>query len=130
MQQYKCILLVDDDLVSSFLNKEILVRYGVTGTIHTAKNGSDALQFIQGRQNTSEPCPDLILLDINMPVMDGFEFLAEFQKLPASVQESVHIVILTSSSNRVDRDRAEKFQIKGYLNKPLTFDNLNAVFQQ
>jgi CheY-like chemotaxis protein len=129
MHEYKCILLVDDDLVSSFLNKEILTRFGVKGQIHTSKNGKEALKFIAERQNGDNPCPDFIFLDINMPVMDGFEFLTEFQKLPKDIQDAIRIVILTSSSNRVDRERAEQFPIKEYLNKPLTFDHLKMVLQ-
>ena len=129
MRSYKCILLVDDDLVSSFLNKEILSRFGMKGQIHTAKNGDDALKFISARENVTDSCPDLIFLDINMPVMDGFEFLAEFQKFPEEQRSSVDIVMLTSSSNTLDRERSEQYPIKGYVNKPLTFENLKTILQ-
>ncbi len=124
MKKYNCVLLVDDDLVSCFLNKEILTTLEVTDDIHTAGNGEEALHFISENQKKQNHCPDLIFLDINMPVMDGFQFLSELEKLQNGQLQIAKIIILTSSNNPVDRKLATQFHISGYINKPLTWENL------
>lgn len=125
MKHYKCILLVDDDSVSNFLNKKILSTLAIMNDLHTATNGQEAIEFINN--NAGSDCPDLIFLDINMPVMDGFQFLEEFQQFPAQQRERIEIIVLTSSSNKKDVEKAYQFPILGYLNKPLTIENVKSV---
>lgn len=125
MKQFKCVLLVDDDLVSNFLNKEILSSIGITNDFHVATNGEEAIDFINN--NVGSDCPDLIFLDINMPVMDGFQFLEEFEQFPNEQRERIKIVMLTSSSNKKDIERAYQFPILGYLNKPLKIADIKSV---
>jgi CheY-like chemotaxis protein len=127
MQKYNCVLLVDDDLVSSFLIKEILIRFKVTEHTHTARNGQEALHFIKENFKTETACPDLVFLDINMPVMDGFEFLEEFQKLSKQQKETLKIIVLTSSANPADVTKAKQYFIEGYITKPLTFEKLQNI---
>ena len=124
MKKYNCILLVDDDLISCFLNKEILTTLKVTDHIHTASNGEEALHFIVENRKKQNPCPDLIFLDINMPAMDGFQFLSELQKLQEGQLQIAKIIILTSSNSPIDRNLAAQYHISGYINKPLTGENL------
>lgn len=125
-KNYKSVLLVDDDKVSCFINERILKTFGVTALIHTVNNGQEALNFIQENNNNHERFPDLILLDLHMPVMNGFEFMEDFSKL--SYQGEVpKILILTSSANPVDREKVEQYPILGYMNKPLRFEELNKV---
>ncbi|MDB5282597.1 MAG: response regulator, partial [Bacteroidota bacterium] len=90
--ELKKILLVDDSQPFNFLTRLVLTQNGVNCKIDEALNGKTALDYI----NKSAECPDIILLDINMPVMDGFEFLAEFKKL--SKCANTRIYILTSSN--------------------------------
>lgn len=125
MKQFKCVLLVDDDVVSNFLNKEILSSIGITNEFHVVTNGEEAINFINN--NVGSDCPDLIFLDINMPVMDGFQFLEEFEQFPNQQRERIKIVMLTSSSNKKDIERAYQFPILGYLNKPLTIADVKSV---
>jgi CheY-like chemotaxis protein len=127
MQKFNCVLLVDDDQVSSFLIKEILKTNKVSQKIHSAQNGEEALKFIN-QNNDPTARPDLIFLDINMPVMDGFQFLEEFQKLSNALRSSIKIIVLTSSSNSSDMKKASEYPIQGYLTKPLTIKNLEQVF--
>jgi CheY-like chemotaxis protein len=127
MQKYNCVLLIDDDLISSFLIKEILLRFKVTDHTHAVRNGREALDFIEENFKTETACPDLIFLDLNMPVMDGFEFLEEFKKLSQIRKKSLKIIVLTSSANPSDVTKANEYFIDGYLNKPLTFENLQKV---
>jgi CheY-like chemotaxis protein len=125
---YNRILLVDDDLVSSLLNREMLSRFGLKNQTYSMRNGKDALKFILENRSLGNAFPDLLLLDINMPVMGAFEFLAKFQRLPSNIRDSIQIIILTSSNNPDDLERAHAFPIKAYLTKPLTAENLSTIF--
>ena len=119
----KSVLLIDDDHVSCFINEKILKMHGVTDRIHTVHNGMAALDFIQENCNNSDVFPELILLDIHMPIMNGFEFMESFLKLALGIPSKVFI--LTSSTNAIDRKRAEQFPIAGYLTKPLKLEELD-----
>ncbi|GAB4412689.1 MAG: hypothetical protein OHK0039_18890 [Bacteroidia bacterium] len=91
-------------------------------------NGEDALQYLRAQlSQRTEPGahkPNLILLDINMPVMDGFEFLEAWQKIDFSGKDQVRIVMLTSSSNPRDLEAARNYGVDGFINKPLTREKI------
>ena len=110
------LLLVDDDSAFNFLNRIILRSSGVNCEIDECLDGQAALKYVTG----AEKCPDVILLDINMPIMDGFEFLEEFER---HHKFSIHtkVFVLTSSDQDEDRKGALKYAcVKGYFDKPLT----------
>jgi CheY-like chemotaxis protein len=113
------LLLVDDDEICIFLTKRIIRYAGVEEDIHTAANGMRALEFIQSTIAEGLPLPSTILLDLNMPVMDGFTFINSFQALKAPGSENVRIIIVSSSVNRSDIDRAERLGIVDFMQKPL-----------
>lgn len=125
-----CVLVVDDDETAILLNKILISRSGLAKHLHHSMNGSEALDFI-GNNCNPEPietiCPDLIFLDINMPVMDGFGFLEEFRKAHPWLKEKIHVYMLTSSSNPKDYEKAHSYGISGYLNKPLTREVLEEI---
>ncbi len=129
----KCVLLVDDDPVSLWLQKEVMRLYDdeVSHT-HEASNGEEALEFILQYCDDQvirfpEHCPDLILLDLNMPVMDGFAFLEAFQKIDSRYKDSMRVVVLTSSNNPDDKKKLEPYPVEKYVNKPLTSEKLEAI---
>lgn len=133
MKKYQNVLLVDDDDSSNFLNERIIKKLNLAEETHVCGNGKSALDYIISncKSGTVPPgsCPDLVLLDINMPVMDGFEFLAKYETIDGLQKERRKIYILTSSSDPNDLRRAKNFQIEGYLNKPLTREKLLALVQ-
>ena len=119
MNKLRCILLIDDDPVTNFVNQMLLEDLQVTEQVLVAHNGKDALELIKKAFQESN-CPQLILLDINMPVMNGFEFLKAYEKLEIAHKQSVMIVMLTTSLNPKDVDMLKEAPIEGFLNKPLT----------
>lgn len=120
MPQRLRVLLVDDDQTTNFLNKLLLTRLGVTEQVLTAANGEEALRILAQQGHEPAICPNLILLDMNMPVLNGLAFLEAYTQLPAAVQRAIVIVMLTTSLHPVDLARAEQLPIAGFLNKPLT----------
>lgn len=116
-----CILLVDDDSINNFINIKILRKIGASEKVKTALNGQEALEYIKEFcQATELCCPDLIFLDINMPVMNGFEFLEAYRHLKLGNKCKVKIVVLTTSTNPSDLDRIRDLGITDFLSKPLT----------
>lgn len=116
MKKLKSVLLVDDSDATNELTSFHLRRLKLCDEIYVKKNGKEALLFLQEKKIS----PDLILLDINMPVMNGFEFLEAYSKLELSSKDSIIIVLLTSSSNPSDISSAqENSWVKGYFQKPL-----------
>lgn len=131
MRKFNCTLVVDDDPISCFINEKIIEAACLTDHAHLAHNGKEALDFIEDNCNVvyiAPACPDLIFLDLNMPVMNGFEFLDAFDKLEFRTKPETQIVVLTSSSNLMDIERIQGYNILGYLNKPLTVEHLEMLF--
>jgi CheY-like chemotaxis protein len=122
----KNVLIVDDDPISAFLTKLILEDIGFVKDIFIESNGEDAYHFIsngkvQGRL-------DLILLDLNMPKMNGFEFLEVVNSSQLINPEQLKIVVLTSSTNEHDREMAYRYRVHDFLEKPLNEDKIKRFF--
>lgn len=115
------ILLVDDDEAANFLHTMIIKQLDCTENIITKENGVEALDYLRSTIDGIYPQPDLILLDINMPIMDGWEFLGEYEKLKDDQLAKIVIVMLTTSLNPDDRKKAEVIpDISGFISKPLS----------
>ncbi|GAB3577443.1 response regulator [Hymenobacter daeguensis] len=130
MQKLTCALLVDDDQTTNYLNQLLLKRLSVTDKILVALNGQEALDLLQIHCRQATPdCPALILLDVKMPVMDGFAFLEAYNRLPLPEKQAIIIVMLTTSLHPQDVERVQKLNIAGFLNKPLTENKINDVLK-
>ncbi len=125
MKSLNSILIVEDDDVTRFLMMRVIKKVIKDQPILTASNGKEALTVLN-QVCATDVCPELILLDINMPLMDGFEFLQAWQS-SILANLPLQIVLLTSSVNPQDVARAKNFLIKEYLQKPLTEDKLRRV---
>lgn len=133
MKKIKNLLVVDDDLVSSYLISSTLEDMAVADKVATVYNGKEALDFLE--QNCSnnkgeEFCPAFILLDLNMPVMDGFEFLEAFQQKYTACFGKITVCILSSSSALKDQQKALQYPVAGYITKPLTEESLKPILEK
>ncbi|MDX5346458.1 MAG: response regulator, partial [Hymenobacteraceae bacterium] len=129
------VLLVDDDDTTNFLNKRLLIEMGVAKEIKVLTNGKDALEYlIKACNNNPDPeavCPDLIFLDIKMPVMDGFTFLEEYHNRGLDSGDHVIILMLTSSASFYDLHRIKDFKkVKKHFSKALTKHDVNEVMNE
>jgi CheY-like chemotaxis protein len=117
----KQILLIDDNEIDNYINKHVLISQKAGEEIKITLSGEEALEYLFSRNEIGLPFPELIFLDINMPGIDGFGFLQEFEKFPAEVRRNSTIYMLTSSQNPDDIIRArQNLLVKDYLEKPLT----------
>jgi CheY-like chemotaxis protein len=115
---FKSVLIIDDDEVNNYINERLLIKLNVADEISIARNGEEGIKCLI--EHCTTICPDLILLDINMPVMDGFEFLEKFQLINFENKHQVIVAVLTTSSDIRDKQRMESYGVVHYLNKPLT----------
>lgn len=135
MKKLKNIVLVDDDSISNIMNEMVIKDMGVAEEVITCKNGQEALEYVEknftlpkGNEEGPLDTTNLILLDLNMPGMNGFDFLEAFSKLNKIDRESTPIVIiLSSSSHEQDVEKAINYKISGYLTKPLTHEKIKAI---
>lgn len=127
------ILLVDDDVITNFLNESLLKEMNVADHIDIVYDGLNALDFIKKHWTYDEvsiQAPDgkLILLDINMSNMNGFEFLEHFEKIDQS--QNVTVALLTTSVNKQDMNKAESYKVKCYIEKPLNESKMKALLMK
>lgn len=119
----KSILLVDDDEINNFLNTMIIDENELAYKVATYTSAEKALQFLSSLINNSDinNLPDLILLDVNMPEMDGWDFLEEYKKLDPRAVKKIKLMMLSSSMHERDLNKAKSYKfVVDYLPKPLT----------
>ena len=125
-----CILLIDDDEPTNFLNKMTLEQSGCASYVQIAQGGQEALDYLVGCGQGDSPRPDLIFLDINMPAMDGWEFLEKYRHLLPEQKAPVVMIMLTTSLNPDDEAKARAIpEVSGFENKPLRIDRLRELLR-
>ena len=128
--QIRSILLIDDDPITNMINTKIIEKgLDLDYKVVAFTNPYEAIQQLQQWSASAEDeFPGILFLDINMPQMDGWEFLEEFQKLPASALEKCSVVMLSSSIDRDDIERSRTYKVvREFISKPLTADILKAL---
>lgn len=130
MKRLNLILLVDDDETTNYLNKRLLNNLAIAERIEVATNGEEALKFLQTNHAAGNPNPELILLDIKMPVMDGFEFLEEYDQLPSELKNCVLVMMLTSSASFYDLERLKQYNtVQRHISKPLQESHIQEIME-
>ncbi|NJL49039.1 MAG: response regulator [Leptolyngbyaceae cyanobacterium SM2_5_2] len=122
------VLLVEDDEVDIMNVQRAFQRHNITNPLYVAHNGLDALKMLRGDGEHAPTIPShrrMILLDINMPKMNGIEFLQELRQ--DDTLKSTPVVVLTTSGADQDRLNAYRFNVAGYILKPVTFSTFSEV---
>jgi CheY-like chemotaxis protein len=132
--QLNCILLIDDDEPTNFLNKLTLEQTGCTRSIQVAQSGQEALDYLRNIDRDDMPAnrrPDLIFLDVNMPAMDGWEFLEQYRSLPSERKADIVLIMLTTSLNPDDELRTRTIpEVSGFENKPLSQQRIEKLLEK
>ena len=130
--RYYAVMLIDDNEIDNLINQKMIEASNITQHIYTHTGARSAIEFLKNIEKLDELAkkvlPDVIFLDIDMPLMDGFQFLEEFEKLSAEAKDKCRIVMLTSSINPQDVNKSKKYiYVKKYINKPLSQQNLEKL---
>lgn len=126
MKKIEIACIIDDDPIYIFCTKRIMVLADFCESFLIFHNGKEALDRLTSIILAKENLPEIILLDLNMPVMDGWEFLEEFTQIPSS--KTITIYIITSSINPEDVERAKQYEsISNYIVKPVTIETLKEI---
>ena len=134
-KKLKAILLVDDDEGTNYFHNHIIKKANVSENVYIAYNGIEALDFLKKcaadkQMDGTRLEPDLILLDINMPKVNGWDFLEEYKKLKEELKEQIIIVMLTTSFNPDDEIKARSIkEITDYKYKPLSDEMLEEILR-
>jgi CheY-like chemotaxis protein len=127
-KKYRTVMLIDDNEIDNLINQKMIEAAAVAENIYTHTGAQSAIEFLKNMEKmdvADKVLPDIIFLDIDMPLMDGFQFLDEFEKLTKLTKKKSRIVMLTSSINPQDFNRSKKYpNVKLYLNKPLSHDSI------
>lgn len=125
----KTVLLIDDEVISNVMHTLMLRRIPQVGHIHEVLNGKEALTYLEEALLNNIPLPDIIYLDINMPVMNGFEFIEKLIEHPLINHHELTIVMLTSSIHPKDITRAKALGIVHFFVKPLNESHIQQTIK-
>ncbi len=130
--RFSTVMLIDDNEMDNFINQKIIEANGFAEKIYTNTNGLSAIEFLKNiyvkKEMLDKMIPDVVFVDLNMPILNGFQFIEKFYELPTPIVEKSKIVILTSSLNAADKDIARRLNPEiVFLNKPLTAEALASI---
>lgn len=129
MKKIDLACIVEDDPVHLFITKKYIELSGFVEKILVCQNGKEAYSTLKTMILNSENLPQIIFLDLNMPVWDGWQFLDEFTQIP--IEQKITIFILTSSNSEEDLKRAEKYSLtSNYLVKPIDQSQLKNILAE
>lgn len=130
VKKLNSILLIDDDVDCNFFHQRLIHKMDCVENIYIAKNGKEAIELLNKEDNGKYLNPDIIFLDINMPIMNGWEFIEEYKNLKEEQKAKVVLMMLTTSLNESDIEKAKKYKdIKGYKNKYLDLNTMTEIFR-
>lgn len=122
------VMLVDDNDTDNFISKRIIEITNFADDVIVKNSGKSALDYLEENKETPDTLPEIIFLDINMPIVDGFVFLYEYEKFNNEIKDKCRVIILSSSDNKRDIDKIvnNDYVIK-FVTKPLTEKTLEEI---
>ena len=128
IKKLKCIMLVDDNPDDNFYHERVIRKSNAADFVVAKQTGVDALNYLKSKKDNEDPHPELIFLDINMPGMNGWEFLEEYRMLDEKFKSRAIVVMLSTSENPDDRMKAKTMNIASHFKtKPLTKEMLEEI---
>ncbi|TGK18731.1 response regulator [Leptospira fluminis] len=123
-----CIMLIDDNSNDNFIHDRVIKKNGFANIVIALTSAVEALNYLKQQKEKGLVHPDLIFLDINMPGMNGWEFLVEYDKLDGDLQGKIIIIMLTTSDNPDDQEKARNLKtLSDFKTKPLTKEMLSEI---
>lgn len=130
MKALNSIMLVDDDITTNFLHEILIQEMNIASELIVAVDGKEAIDKLQELLALDNCWPDLILVDIKMPRMDGFQFLQISNEMYLETEHPPIVVVVSSSLNREDVEKVKELNAKGYIPKPLNVEKLKDVLKE
>jgi len=129
MKKFNTIFVVDDDMVYHFIIKRLFSKCNINVDAKYFFNGLEAIDELKDKVKTDN-IPDLILLDINMPVYDGWQFLEEFKKIKKNLSKEITVYLVSSSNDIADLNKSKEYEkeVKKYFHKPMTQEDFETIF--
>jgi CheY-like chemotaxis protein len=122
------LLVIDDDDINIFIIKKIVEKTGYEAQMVAKTNGQLAIDYLKELKEAQLPFPQLILIDINMPVLNGWEFLESYEKI--GIDHDIDMYMLSSSVYENDIEKAKTYKtVKGFISKPLSIERLIELFE-
>lgn len=128
MKAIESVLLIDDDKITNYINERLILKTGFSQNIVVKTNGEEGLSYLEKECIPHNSPPKLILLDINMPVINGIEFIENFKNMDSEVLESIKICILSTSENESDLQKIKQLGDFYFVSKPLTAQKLIDIY--
>ena len=127
-QKFNLVMLVDDNDTDNFISKRIIEITKFAEDVEIKNSGKSALEYLEEHKDDVLKLPDIIFLDINMPIVDGFVFLYEFEKFNETIRNKCKVIILSSSDNKRDIDKiVNNDHVLKFVTKPLTENALSEI---
>ena len=121
MRPINLVLLVDDDEIYKLIGSKIIESTNLVNRIKTFSNGEEAINFLKSNSKSPDLLPEIILLDLNMPIMDGFEFLKKYILLEPKLGKKITIYVVSSSVSPADIEKINQIsEVSDYIIKPIT----------
>lgn len=121
MRPINLVVLIDDDEIENFIKRKLIEKTNLVNQIKDFSSGKDAINFLIANSMYPDLLPEIILLDLNMPVMDGFQFLEEYLKLEPKLSKKTNIYVVSSSISPIDHEKINNIsEVSDFLIKPIT----------